>query len=77
MATVAALIDTTFIAILVFWPVYGLSFLLAGLIGALAAAGFPRLTRHQTLLAAAAITILLFALAPLWFLWVNQGRSRF
>lgn len=77
MVTVAVLVDRTFVSILIFWPLYGAAFLLAGLVGAFVAAGFPRLSSLQTLLAAAAITVLLFALVPAWFLWVNHGRSRF
>jgi hypothetical protein len=77
MLLVAAMINTAFIGILIFWPVYGGTFLLAGLVGAFVAAGIPVLARHRTLLIAAAITVLLFALLPAWFLWVNQGNTRF
>ncbi len=77
MVTVAALVDRTFVSILIFWPVYGAAFLLAGLVGAFAAAGFSRLSGLRTLLLAAAITVLLFALVPAWFLWVNRGSTRF
>ncbi|WP_424811974.1 hypothetical protein [Roseococcus sp. YIM B11640] len=77
MVAVAAMIDTTFVAILVFWPIYGITFLLAGLVGAFVAAGFARREWHQTLLLAASLTIVLFALVPIWFAWINQGNTRF
>lgn len=77
MVVVAGLVDTTLIAILIFWPVYGVTFVLAGLVGAFVAAAFPLRSRRGILLLAAALTILLFALLPAWLFWVNQGNTRF
>lgn len=77
MVTVAALINTALIGILIFWPIYGVTFLLSGLVGTFVAAAFPLSSRRTTLFLAAAITILLFSLMPAWFFWINQGSTRF
>lgn len=77
MVTVAALINTALIGILIFWPIYGGTFVLAGLVAAFVAAAFPSPSRGRIMLLAAAITVLLFSLLPAWVFWLNGAEERF
>lgn len=68
-------IDARLVMLLVFWPVYGIHFLLSGFLAALLAALLGRrLPRGGILLVAALLTVVFFAALPLWLFSVNSGR---
>lgn len=77
MIVVAALIHPALLLFLIAWPLYGVCFVLAGLVGAFVAAAFRSSSRRRTLFLAAAITILLFSLLPAWFAWLSSSRGQF
>ncbi len=67
--------DARLVMLLVFWPVYGIHFLLSGLLAAFLTALFGRrLPLGGILLVAALLTVLFFAALPLWLGSVNSAR---
>lgn len=67
--------DARLLTLLVFWPVYGIHFLLSGLVAALVATLLGRRwPRSILLLLAALLTIAFFAALPLW-LASNSTRN--
>lgn len=64
---VTVCVDARLLMLLVFWPIYGIHFLLSGLVAALVVALLGRRwPKSGILLAAALLTITLFAALPLW-----------